>query len=130
MVLVLLAGVFWSTMGIGIRSIDDANVWQILLYRSIALALFLFLLISVRSKGQPWRRVRRSGAAGIIGAWGLVLAFSGGVYAIQTTTVANAMFLFAAAPFLAALQSLHTSSCPPHYHHAPSIFLEYATVQV
>ena len=45
MLLVLLAGVFWSTMGIGIRSIDDANVWQILLYRSIALALFLFLLI-------------------------------------------------------------------------------------
>jgi drug/metabolite transporter (DMT)-like permease len=33
---------------------------------------------------------------------GLVAAFAGGIYAIQTTTVANAMFLFAAAPFLAA----------------------------
>jgi DME family drug/metabolite transporter len=34
---------------------------------------------------------------------GLVMAFAGGIYAIQTTTVANAMFLFAAAPFLAAV---------------------------
>jgi DME family drug/metabolite transporter len=31
--LVLMAGVFWSSMGIGVRSIDAANVWQILLYR-------------------------------------------------------------------------------------------------
>ncbi|MCP4390501.1 MAG: hypothetical protein GY802_19555, partial [Gammaproteobacteria bacterium] len=36
--LVLLAGVFWSSMGIGIRLIEEANVWQILLYRSSALA--------------------------------------------------------------------------------------------
>ncbi|MFT5111775.1 MAG: DME family drug/metabolite transporter [Parasphingorhabdus sp.] len=102
MILVLLAGVFWSTMGIGIRSIVDANVWQILLYRSIALTLFLLLIISVRSKWKPWRTIKRSGAAGVIGGWGLVFAFSGGIYAIQTTTVANAMFLFASAPFLAA----------------------------
>jgi drug/metabolite transporter (DMT)-like permease len=33
----------------------------------------------------------------------LVFAFTGGIYAIQTTTVANAMFLFASAPFFAAL---------------------------
>ncbi|WP_162542961.1 EamA family transporter, partial [Klebsiella pneumoniae] len=30
-------------------------------------------------------------------------AFAGGIYAIQATTVANAMFLFAAGPFFAAL---------------------------
>jgi drug/metabolite transporter (DMT)-like permease len=33
----------------------------------------------------------------------LVFAFAGGIYAIQTTTVANAMFLFASAPFFVAL---------------------------
>lgn len=32
-----------------------------------------------------------------------MFAFAGGIYAIQTTTVANAMFLFASAPFLAAV---------------------------
>ncbi len=101
--LVLLAGAFWSTMGLGIRSIEAANVWQILFYRSCALGLFLFALIALRSGYRPLRTIRRAGLAGVIGGIGLVFAFAGGIYAIQTTTVANAMFLFAAAPFLAAV---------------------------
>ncbi|MFT5225071.1 MAG: DME family drug/metabolite transporter [Polaribacter sp.] len=101
--LVLLAGVFWSSMGIGIRSIEAANVWQILLYRSCSLSLFLFVLIAFRSGFKPIKSIKKAGVAGIIGGWGLVVAFSGGVYAIQTTTVANAMFLFASAPFFAAI---------------------------
>ncbi len=100
--LVLLAGVFWSTMGIGIRLIEQANVWQILFYRSCALATFLFVFISFRSGFGPLATVRRAGLAGVIGGFGLVFAFAGGIYAIQTTTVANAMFLFVAAPFVAA----------------------------
>jgi len=101
--LVLLAGVFWSTMGLGIRQIEYANVWQILLYRSISLATFLFILISLRSGLRPFTTIRRVGSAGVIGGFGLVFAFAGGIYAIQTTTVANAMFLFASAPFFAAI---------------------------
>lgn len=101
--LVLLAGVFWSTMGLGIRSIETANVWQILFYRSCALSAFLFVLITLRSGYRPLDTIRRAGRAGIIGGIGLVFAFAGGIYAIQTTSVANAMFLFAAAPFLAAV---------------------------
>jgi DME family drug/metabolite transporter len=102
-VLVLMAGVFWSSMGLGIRSIEVANVWQILFYRSWALAAFLFILITYRSGYQPIATIRKAGVASVIGGMGLVIAFAGGIYAIQTTTVANAMFLFAAAPFLAAI---------------------------
>lgn len=102
-VLVLLAGALWSTMGIGIRHIEAANVWQILCYRSVALSLFLFILIGFRSGHRPLSTIKRSGIAGVIGGFGLVLAFSGGIYSIQTTTVANAMFLFASAPFFAAI---------------------------
>jgi drug/metabolite transporter (DMT)-like permease len=102
-VLVLMSGVFWSSMGLGIRMIEQANVWQILFYRSIALACFLFCIITLRSGFRPLSAIRSAGIAGAIGGVGLVFAFSGGIYAIQTTTVANAMFLFAAAPFLAAV---------------------------
>ena len=101
--LVILAGVFWSTIGLGIRMIEQANVWQILIYRSFALAVFLFTLITIRSNFKPVATIKRSGIASIIGALGLVMAFSGGIYAIQTTTVANAMFIFASAPFLTAV---------------------------
>ncbi len=102
-VLVLMAGAFWSSMGLGIRMIEQANVWQILFYRSIALATFLLCIITIRSRFKPLRAIRSAGLAGAIGGIGLVFAFAGGIYAIQTTTVANAMFLFAAAPFLAAV---------------------------
>ena len=101
--LVLLAGVFWSTMGLGIRFMEVANVWQILFYRSWALSPFLFLVIALRSGGRPLPVIRKVGPAGVVGGLGLVLAFAGGIFALQSTTVANAMFLFAAAPFFAAL---------------------------
>ena len=32
-ILVIAAGVLWSTVGIGIRLIEDASVWQILFFR-------------------------------------------------------------------------------------------------
>lgn len=101
--MVLFAGVCWSSMGLGIRFIEAANVWQILFYRSLALAPFLFLIIAARSGGKPFAVIRRIGLAGLVGGLALVFAFTGGIFAIQATTVANAMFLFAAAPFLAAL---------------------------
>jgi drug/metabolite transporter (DMT)-like permease len=41
--------------------------------------------------------------AGVLGALGLVFAFAGAIFALQATTVANAVFLFAASPFFAAL---------------------------
>lgn len=90
-------------MGLGIRLMEAANTWQILFYRSWGLAPFLFLVIAFRSGGRPVAVIRKSGIAGIVGGLGLVFAFSGGIYAIQATTVANAMFLFAAAPFFAAV---------------------------
>lgn len=104
--LVLFAGLCWSSMGLGIRFIETANVWQILFYRSLALVPFLFLVLTVRSGGRPLPSIRKVGLAGLIGALALVFAFAGGIFAIQATTVANAMFLFAAAPFLAALLGL------------------------
>lgn len=101
--LVLFSGLCWSSIGLGVRFIEVANVWQILFYRSLALTPFLFLIIAARHKGRPFPVIRKTGLAGLIGALALVCTFAGAIFAIQTTTVANAMFLLAAAPFLAAL---------------------------
>ncbi|KRS11068.1 membrane protein, partial [Roseovarius atlanticus] len=46
---VFAAGVLWSTVGLGIRLIEEASVWQILLYRSVSMSLFLYVVIRVRS---------------------------------------------------------------------------------
>lgn len=100
---VLTAGVLWSTVGLGIRLIEDATVWQILLYRSISLSTFLFFVILIRSSENPLRQVRRAGIPAAIGGLSLVAAYAGGIHAIQTTSVASAMLLFASAPFMTAI---------------------------
>ncbi|MCP5083873.1 MAG: EamA family transporter [Alphaproteobacteria bacterium] len=101
--LVLVAGVLWSTVGLGIRSIENAEVWQILLYRSCSLSPFLFIILWLRSGGRPFERIRQSGVPGVIAGLSLVAAYAGGIIALQATSVANAMLLFASAPFFTAL---------------------------
>ncbi len=100
---VLAAGVLWSTVGLGIRLIEDAVVWQILFYRSVSLSAFLFLVIWLRSRENPLKLAVRAGLPAAIGGLALVAAYAGGIFAIQTTSVANAMLLFASAPFMTAI---------------------------
>ena len=100
---VFMAGVLWSTVGLGIRLIQEANVWQILFYRSISLSTFLFFVILIRSRENPLKLVVRAGAPAVVAGLSLMAAYSGGIYAIQSTSVANAMLLFASAPFFAAV---------------------------
>jgi len=100
---VFAAGVLWSTVGLGIRLIEDAVVWQILFYRSVSLSLFLYIVIRIRSGESPFIQIRRIGWPAVIAGLSLVAAYAGGIYAIQHTSVANAMLLFATAPFMAAV---------------------------
>jgi drug/metabolite transporter (DMT)-like permease len=101
--LVLAAGALWSLMALMLRQIEAASVWQILFWRSLGVVPVLFAFVWWTSKGQPFQQIRRIGLAGTVGAFGLVFAFAGAIYAIQSTTVANAVFLFTASPFVAAL---------------------------
>lgn len=100
---VFAAGVLWSTVGLGIRLIEEAVVWQILFYRSISMSIFLYVVIRLRSRESPFKQLRRTGFPAVIAGLALVAAYAGGIYAIQETSVANAVLLFATAPFLAAV---------------------------
>jgi drug/metabolite transporter, DME family len=100
---VIAAGTLWSLMGLALRQIDDASVWAILLWRSVGMVPVLAAYIAWSSHGHPIQAIRRVGIAGTIGGAGLVVAFAGAIYAIQSTTIANAVFLFTASPFVAAI---------------------------
>ncbi|OYX45205.1 MAG: EamA family transporter [Rhodobacterales bacterium 32-67-9] len=102
---VILAAVLWSLMGLAIRLMGDAGTWHVLFYRSLGLVPVLFLVILRRSGGRPFDRIRAAGWPGLIGGAGLVVAFAGAIFAIQATTIANAVFLFAAAPLMTAVMA-------------------------
>ncbi len=101
--LVVAAAVLWSLMGLMIRQLAEAGTWAVLFWRSVGMIPVLVGYIAFASGGQVIQRLRGVGMAGAIGGAGLVLAFAGAIYAIQATTIANAVFLFSASPFLAAI---------------------------
>lgn len=101
--LVVVAGVLWSLQGLIIRQIEEAGSWAVLFWRSVGMLPVLLALLIGPAGGSPLPAIRKVGIAGILGGFGLVAAFGGAIYSLQATTVANAVFLFSASPFLAAL---------------------------
>jgi drug/metabolite transporter, DME family len=101
--LCLAAGSLWSLMGLGLRYVEEASVWAVLFWRSAGMVPVLLGFIWWTSGGRPRAAIRAIGFAGVLGAVCLSFAFGGAIIAFQTTTVANAVLLFAASPFVAAL---------------------------
>jgi drug/metabolite transporter (DMT)-like permease len=98
--LIMAAGVVWSVQGVLIRQIHEAGSWAVLFWRSLGMLPVLVLWIGPR---RVLPSVRQVGWAGVLGGLGLVLAFGGAIVALQSTTVANAVLLFSASPFFAAI---------------------------
>lgn len=101
--LVLGAGVLWSSIGLVVRQIDEAGAASVMFWRSAGLLPVLWAFLHWRTGGRVLAGLRAVGLPGFVGALGLVAAYAGAIYALQATTVANAVFLYSAAPFVAAL---------------------------
>lgn len=101
--LVLLAGALWSTGGVLVRLVEEAGAREIVLWRSLFVALFVAAVLLVRWRGDLAGVVRAAGWNAVFGGACLAGAFFGFVEALTRTTVADAVFLLAAQPLLAAL---------------------------
>jgi drug/metabolite transporter (DMT)-like permease len=101
-VLVALAGAFWSLGGLLIRLIEAASAWQIVLFRSIALVLALTLILALRHRGQLVHAFRDAGGTGVAAALALAGGFIAFVLSLHHTSVANATFMLGASPFFGA----------------------------
>ena len=98
---VLSAGLYMSLGGPIIRLADDIGEWQFVFYRSLgaAAAILIYLLVT----GRPvLALVRRAGATGVVSGLCLSVAFTGYVWGVMNSTVANALFLYSPAPVFAA----------------------------
>ncbi len=105
-VLVLLAGTFWSIGGIVVRLVVEATAWQIVFYRSLTSAFTLTVFILVRYRGAFWNALRTAGVTAGVARLCLSVAFVCWIFAVMYTTVANALFLLTTQPFITALLAL------------------------
>jgi drug/metabolite transporter (DMT)-like permease len=102
-VMVMIAGSFWSLGGILYRLVEAAGPWQVLTYRSAALVVTLGLVLLVRYRGRVFAQFRQAGWPAVIGGACLSFAFTGWIFALEHTTVANGVFILAAAPLATAV---------------------------
>ena len=95
------SGVFLSTAGIALRLVEQADGWQILFYRSFALSITILLILVFQKRSRFLDEFRGLGWNDCLLAVFLGTGFVAYVFALLYNTVANALFIFSCAPFLA-----------------------------
>ena len=100
--LMVASSVAISFGGLVIRSIEEADSWQINFYRALSLVTAIALILILQHGRGAIRHVRRIGRPGLLGGGLLALAGICFLQALTHTTVANALFTLSAIPFLTA----------------------------
>ena len=101
--IVLTAGVMLSLAGITLRHIESASGWQILFYRSLTFFVVVTLYLTFRYRTRVVHAFVTVGRPGLVVALSLGLGSACYVFALLLTTVANALFIISAAPFMTAV---------------------------
>jgi len=95
------SGFFLSTSGIALRIIEQADGWQILFYRSLALSVTILLILVFQKGSRIFDEFRGLEWNDCLLAVFLGTGFVAYVFALLYNTVANALFIFSCAPFVA-----------------------------
>ena len=101
--MLVLSGLCLSISGLGLRYIAEADGWQILFYRAIAFTVTVFIYMAVRKDFSARETFSRIGINDVLLGLFQGTGFVAFVFAILNTTVANALFVFSAAPLFAAV---------------------------
>jgi drug/metabolite transporter (DMT)-like permease len=101
--LVVLAGTLWSMGGVLVKLVEAADARQIVLWRSLFVALTVGAVLAWRTRWNLLPSFRAVGRNGALGGLCLAGAFIFFIEALTRTTVANALFILAVQPFFAAL---------------------------
>ncbi|MEX1206896.1 MAG: DMT family transporter [Dongiaceae bacterium] len=101
--LVAVAALLWSTGGLIVRSLDAADVWTTVFWRSVFAALFLVLFIAARDRSKAVQAFRAMGFPSLVVGVCFATASIGLVVALNLTTVANTLIIFSTSPLIAAV---------------------------
>jgi drug/metabolite transporter (DMT)-like permease len=102
-ILVAVAGILWSTLGLGVRLMEEATAWQIVFYRGLFQSAAVTRWVLCRNRGRIREPFRRIGWVGVVGAVGLAISYNAMIVALTLTSVATVVFVLSAAPLVAGL---------------------------
>ncbi len=86
-----------------LRSMDDANGWQVVLIRSLTFFITILTIMIFRYRRNTFAAYRAVGVSGIFAAILLGLGSVCYIFAMLNTSVANVVFIIGSAPLVTAL---------------------------
>ncbi len=97
------SGVVWSFGAVTARLADRSDAFQYLIWRSVAIIVVIEAIARFRHRPPVTPTAFRSGGMMLLACGCLLLASIAFVYAVKTTTPANAAFLASVTPLIAVL---------------------------
>jgi len=103
--IVLIAGIFWSFGALVVRFIEDAQSvpWQYLFFRGFTIFILINFYLFLREGKSFTKNYKKIGASGILGGTSLGIAMMCFIWSITHTTAAITLLMLAAMPFMTAI---------------------------
>ena len=103
--IVLIAGIFWSFGALVVRFIEDAQSvpWQYLFFRGFTIFILINFYLFVKEGKSFTKNYKKIGASGILGGISLGIAMICFIWSITHTTAAITLLMLAAMPFMTAI---------------------------
>ncbi|MDC0205264.1 DMT family transporter [Pelagibacteraceae bacterium] len=103
--IVLIAGIFWSFGALVVRFIEDARSvpWQYLFFRGSTIFVLINIYLFIKEGKSFTKNYRKIGASGVIGGISLGIAMICFIWSITHTTAAVTLLMLAAMPFMTAI---------------------------
>ena len=103
--IVLIAGIFWSFGALVVRYIEDARSvpWQYLFFRGLTIFVLLNLYLLVKEGKSFIKNYKKIDLSIVIGGIGFATAFIGFIWSITHTSAAVTLMMLAAMPFMTAI---------------------------
>jgi drug/metabolite transporter (DMT)-like permease len=100
--LMIAAGLCWSSGGILVRNVAITDGWEIVLWRSAFMVPFLFAVLAWWHGGAVWGKIAAVGLPGVLAGALLASQFFFFILSLTRNTAANTFVLMSTGPFFVA----------------------------
>src|SRR3989304_4620757 len=101
--LMIGAGLCWSTGGILVRNVTLTDPWEIVFWRSVFMVIFLLGVLTFWHRTKVFVKIAEVGLQGVLAGALLASTFFFFILSITRNTVANTLVLMSVGPFFVAL---------------------------